>query len=79
VDYWEKHIRSNPEWEYIDAYCDEGISAASTKKRDGFNRMVADALDDKLGLIVTKSVRRFARNTVVFFFYRPSWMNIKSL
>jgi Site-specific recombinases, DNA invertase Pin homologs len=64
VDYWEKHIRSNPEWEYIDVYCDEGISATSTKKRDGFNRMVADALDGKLDLIVTKSVSRFARNTV---------------
>ncbi len=43
---------------------DEGISAVNTKKREGFNRMVADALDGKIDLIVTKSVSRFARNTV---------------
>ena len=43
---------------------DEGISAVSTKRREGFKRMIADALDGKLDLIVTKSVSRFARNTV---------------
>lgn len=43
---------------------DEGISALNTKKRDGFNRMIADALAGKIDLIVTKSVSRFARNTV---------------
>lgn len=45
-------------------YTDEGISATNTKKREGFNRMIADALDGKIDLIVTKSVSRFARNTV---------------
>ena len=45
-------------------YADEGISATSTKKRDGFNRMISDALEGKIDLIVTKSVSRFARNTV---------------
>ncbi len=43
---------------------DEGISATSTAKRDGFNRMVADALEGRIDLIITKSVSRFARNTV---------------
>lgn len=43
---------------------DEGISATSTKKRDGFNDMVNDALAGKIDLIITKSVSRFARNTV---------------
>lgn len=43
---------------------EEGISAVNTKKRDGFNRMVSDALAGKIDLIVTKSVSRFARNTV---------------
>ena len=43
---------------------DEGISATNTKRREGFNRMVQDALDGKIDLIVTKSVSRFARNTV---------------
>jgi DNA invertase Pin-like site-specific DNA recombinase len=43
---------------------DEGITGTSTKRREGFKRMVADALDGKIDLIVTKSVSRFARNTV---------------
>ena len=49
---------------FVGAYTDEGISATNTKRRDGFNRMVQDALDGKIDLIVTKSVSRFARNTV---------------
>ncbi len=43
---------------------DEGISATNTKHRDGFNQMIADALAGKIDLIITKSVSRFARNTV---------------
>lgn len=45
-------------------YADDGISGLSIRKRDGFNRMVADALDSKIDLIITKSLSRFARNTV---------------
>ena len=45
-------------------YTDEGISATSTKHREGFQQMVADALAGRIDLIVTKSVSRFARNTV---------------
>jgi len=64
VDYYTKHILSNPDWDFVEVYTDEGISATSTKKRDGFNRMIADALEGKIDLIITKSVSRFARNTV---------------
>ncbi len=64
VDYYTKYIQSNPEWEFAGVYTDEGISATNTKHRDGFNRMIADALAGKIDLIVTKSVSRFARNTV---------------
>ena len=64
VDYYTKHIQSNPEWQFIKVYSDEGISATSTKKRDGFNEMVEDSLDGKIDLIITKSISRFARNTV---------------
>lgn len=64
VDYYTKYIHSRSDWEFVDVYTDEGISATNTKKRDGFNRMVQDALDGKIDLIVTKSVSRFARNTV---------------
>lgn len=45
-------------------YTDEGISGTNTRHRDGFNEMVEDALAGKIDLIVTKSVSRFARNTV---------------
>lgn len=64
VDYYSRYIRSNPEWQFVEVYTDEGISATNTKKRDGFNRMIQDALDGKIDLILTKSVSRFARNTV---------------
>ena len=64
VDYYTKYIHSRSDWQFVEVYTDEGISATNTKKRDGFNRMVRDALDGKIDLIVTKSVSRFARNTV---------------
>jgi len=64
VDFYTRHINSNPEWEFVCVYTDEGISATNTKKRDGFNRMITDALDGKIDLILTKSISRFARNTV---------------
>lgn len=63
-DYYTRHIQSNPAWTFVEVYTDEGISATSTKKRDGFNRMISDALNGKIDLIITKSVSRFARNTV---------------
>ena len=64
VDYYTKFIQRNPNWTFVDVYTDEGISAVMTKHRDGFNRMIADALAGHIDLIVTKSVSRFARNTV---------------
>ena len=64
VDHYTRHIQANDEWEFVKIYTDEGISATSTAKRDGFKQMVQDALDGKIDLIITKSVSRFARNTV---------------
>lgn len=64
VSYYSGYIQKNPNWEYAGVYVDEGISATNTKKRDGFKEMVQDALDGKIDLIITKSVSRFARNTV---------------
>jgi len=64
VRFYTNYIKSRPDWQFVDVYTDEGISALNTKKRDGFNRMIADALAGKIDLIVTKSVSRFARNTV---------------
>ncbi len=64
VDYYTKMINNNPQWDFVKVYTDEGISGLSTKKRDGFNEMIKDALSGKIDLIITKSVSRFARNTV---------------
>ena len=64
IDYYTKYIKSRDDWEFVQVYTDEGITGTSTKRREGFRTMVADALDGKIDLIVTKSVSRFARNTV---------------
>jgi len=64
VDYYTKYIQGRSDWQFVGVYTDEGISAVMTKHRDGFNKMIEDALSGKIDLIVTKSVSRFARNTV---------------
>lgn len=64
IDYYTKFIQARDDWKFVKVYTDEGISATNTKHRDGFKQMVQDALDGKIDLIVTKSVSRFARNTV---------------
>ncbi len=64
IDYYTKFINQREDWKFIKVYTDEGISGTNTKKRGGFNEMVKDALAGKIDLIVTKSVSRFARNTV---------------
>jgi DNA invertase Pin-like site-specific DNA recombinase len=64
VDYYTQYIQSRADWLFVEVYSDEGISATSTRQRGGFNRMIKDALDGKIDLIVTKSISRFARNTV---------------
>lgn len=63
-DYYEKFIRKNEEWLFVDVYYDDGISGLSFRNREGFNQMIADALNGKIDLILTKSLSRFARNTV---------------
>ena len=73
VDYYTTMINSRPEWELVKVYTDEGISGTNTKKRAGFNQMIDDALNGKIDLIITKSVSRFARNTV------DSLVNIRRL
>lgn len=64
VDYYTNYIKSREDWEFVAIYTDEGISATSMRHREGFNKMIKDALAGKINLIVTKSVSRFARNTV---------------
>ena len=64
IDYYTSHIQSRTEWEFAGMYADEGITGTSTKHREGFKTMIADTLAGKIDLILTKSVSRFARNTV---------------
>mgnify|MGYP000857863979 FL=1 len=63
-DYYERYIKSRADWVFVKVYADEGISGCNTRKREAFKAMVQDALDGKIQLILTKSVSRFARNTV---------------
>ena len=64
VDYYTHYIKERPDWVFAGMYADEGISGTNTRRREGFNQMIADALAGKIDLIITKSVSRFARNTV---------------
>lgn len=64
VSYFSNLIQSNPAWEYAGVYCDEGISGTKMENRKEFMRMIADAEAGKIDIILTKSISRFARNTV---------------
>ena len=64
VAYYSNFIKEKKAWDYVEGYIDEDISGISTKKRDAFNRMIADAQEDKFDLIITKEISRFARNTL---------------
>ena len=62
--FFTEYIGNMPNWEFAGGYIDEGLSGITTKKRERFNEMIADALNDNFDLIVTKEVSRFARNTL---------------
>ena len=64
VEYYTKKINENPMWTNAGIYADDGKSGTNTKKRDDFRAMIKDALDGKIDIILTKSISRFARNTV---------------
>ncbi len=64
VRFYTESINSNPEYECAGIYADEGISGTNTKKRDEFNRMILDCRAGKIDRIITKSISRFARNTL---------------
>lgn len=63
-NYYTEFIQSKPEWEFVGVYADEGITGTSVAKRAGFQKMIEDAGAGKIDLILTKSISRFARNTV---------------
>ena len=64
VNYYQKYIQEKPEWEYVGVYADEGITGTNRKRRVKFNQMIEEALAGNIDLIITKSISRFARNTL---------------
>ena len=64
ITYYQDLIQKNPAWEYVEGYIDEGLSAATTKKRENFHRMVEDGKAGAFDFIITKEISRFARNTL---------------
>ncbi len=64
VKYYTAYIEGNPEYECAGIYADEGISGTNTKKREQFNRMIEDCKARKIDMVITKSISRFARNTL---------------
>ena len=64
VTYYEDYIKKRPDWEFAGIYADEGITGTNTKNRVEFKRMIDDCLSGRIDLIITKSISRFARNTL---------------
>lgn len=64
LQYYTEKMNSNPKWIPTKVYADEGISGTQDYKRKDFMQMIQDALDDKIDLVLVKSISRFARNTV---------------
>ena len=63
-EYYTSLIQGREDWTYVETYADEGISGTSTKGRKAFNAMIEKALNGGIDLIITKSISRFARNTL---------------
>jgi DNA invertase Pin-like site-specific DNA recombinase len=76
IKYFTEYISQQPNCRLKEVYYDEGITGTSTKKRDGFNRMITDAENGKIDVILTKEVSRFARNTVDTLSYTRKLSNL---
>lgn len=64
VQHYKSFVEANKEWEFVDIYADEGISGTQTIKRIDFQRMISDAMAGRIDMVITKSISRFARNTL---------------
>lgn len=69
VDYFRKYVLGCSNWRLVNGYVDEGISGKDVKKRENFMKMIKDGEDHKFDLVLTKSVSRFARNTIDSIYY----------
>ena len=64
VEHYTELIHANPKWKAAGIYADAGITGTQTAKRDEFNRLIRDCMDGKIDMVITKSISRFARNTL---------------
>ncbi|HFI0096939.1 TPA: recombinase family protein [Streptococcus suis] len=64
VEHYTNFIQKNDEWEFAGIFSDDGISGTNTKKREEFNRMIEECMAGHIDMIITKSISRFARNTL---------------
>ena len=64
MKHYSEFIDQNPSWDFAGIYADEGISGTSTKNRTQFNKMIEDCKAHKIDMVLTKSISRFARNTL---------------
>lgn len=64
TDYYRKKILQHARWQFAGVFADDGISGLSTNRREGSNRMIDSCLNGDIDLVLTKSISRFARNTV---------------
>lgn len=64
IQYFEKLIKGNKDWNFAGVYSDYGISGTSITKREGFQKMLDDCKSGKIDMVLVKSISRFARNTV---------------
>jgi DNA invertase Pin-like site-specific DNA recombinase len=64
VAHYTEFIKKNNEWEFAGIFADDGISGTNTKKREEFNRMIDECMEGNIDLVITKSISRFARNTL---------------
>ena len=64
IEHYTEYIGKHPGWELAGIYADEGISGTNTKKREEFNRLIDDCMAGKVEMVITKSISRFARNTL---------------
>ncbi|HCS10752.1 MAG TPA: recombinase family protein, partial [Clostridiales bacterium] len=64
VMYYTDLVNNRKDWILVDMYADEAITGTQVTKREDFQRMINDCMDGKIDMIITKSISRFARNTL---------------
>lgn len=64
IEHYTAFIKKNPDWEFAGIFADDGISGTDTRKREEFNRMIEECMKGKIQMVITKSISRFARNTL---------------